>query len=464
MIAAIDPRISAAFPCVMVSTAMQGGCTCENASCLRLETGNVEIAALVAPRPLGLTAANDWTAEIETKGLPELQAHYALLGAPKNVQGKKLEFGHNYNARSRELMYGFFNNHFGLGITPEVLVEQDYIPLSYGEATVWSGDYAALRPELNEAQEIAVLRGLDARDMAQLATTTTITDRESLLEFRRVVGGWLEVVVGRGAPTAAEAAVLQPIVSAMSESAGVSGGAVRLSLPVLSQQSPSGSSGTATGIIEWTGEASGVVILVASGADTSQEQQLAAKRQELMSAGLAVVTLELLGAELAEAPVTTNREAACYTLGYNYSVFAHRVHDVLTCIAAVSGIAGPAGVHLMGCSHPAGAIVAAAGALCDAGTLSSIAVQTDGFRFGDITAVRDLNLLPGAVKYGDLPAILALCAPTPLTLSESTLPEVVAAAYTVEAGASTPRAQPEGETDLVDFWAAQWGAAEAANL
>jgi hypothetical protein len=67
MIAAIDPRVSAAFPCVMVSTAMQGGCTCENASCLRLETGNVEIAALVAPRPLGLTAANDWTAEIETK-------------------------------------------------------------------------------------------------------------------------------------------------------------------------------------------------------------------------------------------------------------------------------------------------------------------------------------------------------------------------------------------------------------
>ena len=42
------------------------------------------------------------------------------------------------------------------------------------------------------------------------------------------------------------------------------------------------------------------------------------------------------------------REAACYTLGYNYSLFAHRVHDVLTCIAAVAGIAGAAGVHLMG--------------------------------------------------------------------------------------------------------------------
>ncbi len=382
------------------------------------------------------------------------------------MQGKKLEFGHNYNARSRELMYGFFNKHFALGIAPEALVEQDYIPLSFDEATVWSGEYAALQPELNEAHELTVLRGLDARDMEQLAATTKITDRESLLEFRRVVGGWLEVVVGRGPPTAAEAAVLQPIVRAMIESAGVSGGAVRLSLPVLSQQSPSGSSGTANGTIEWTGpgEASGVVILVASGGNSLDDQQLATKRQELMTAGLAVVALELLGAELTEAPVTTDREAACYTLGYNYSVFAHRVHDVLTCIAAVAGIAGPAGVHLIGYSHPAGAIVAAAGALCEAGTLSSIAVQTDGFRFSDITAIRDVNLLPGAVKYGDLPALLALCAPTPLTISEPAVPEVVAAVYTVEEGASNPRAQPEGETDLVDFWAAQWGAAETPNL
>ena len=361
-------------------------------------------------------------------------------------------------------MYGFFNKHFALGIAPEALVEQDYIPLSFDEATVWSGEYAALQPELNEAQELTVLRGLDARDMQQLAATTNITDRGSLLEFRRVVGGWLEVVVGRGPPTADEAAVLQPIVSAMIESAGVSGGAVQLSLPVISHQSPSGNSGTANGTIEWTGEASGVVILVAPGANALGDQQLATKRQELMTAGLAVVVLELLGAELTEAPVNTDREAACYTLGYNYSVFAHRVHDVLTCIAAVAGIAGPAGVHLIGCSCPAGAIVAVAGALCEAGTLSSIAVQTDGFRFGDITAVRDVNLLPGAVKYGDLPAILALCAPTPLTISEPAVPEVVAAAYTVEEGASTPRAQPEGETDLVGFWAAQWALSETPNL
>ena len=39
-----------AFPAVMVSTAMQGGCSCENACYLRIGTGNVELAALIAPR------------------------------------------------------------------------------------------------------------------------------------------------------------------------------------------------------------------------------------------------------------------------------------------------------------------------------------------------------------------------------------------------------------------------------
>jgi hypothetical protein len=81
-----------------------------------------------------------------------------------------------------------------------------------------------MRPVLNEALELQVLQGLDAQNDEEIAAVIkTITDSGSLSDFRRVVGGWLEVVVGRGAPTAAEAAVLQPIVSAMVESAGVSG-------------------------------------------------------------------------------------------------------------------------------------------------------------------------------------------------------------------------------------------------
>src|SRR3954452_14349562 len=85
ILAAIDPRVKLSFPAVMVSTAMQGGCTCENASLLRVGTGNIEFAALFAAKPLGMTTANDWTKELSTKGFPDLQKLYGVVGSPSNV-------------------------------------------------------------------------------------------------------------------------------------------------------------------------------------------------------------------------------------------------------------------------------------------------------------------------------------------------------------------------------------------
>src|ERR1041384_8196451 len=96
LLAAIDPRVALSFPAVMVSTAMQGGCTCENASLLRVNTGNIEFAGLFAPKPQGMTTANDWTKEMSTKGFPELKQHYTMLGAPNNVMLQRGEhFPHN---------------------------------------------------------------------------------------------------------------------------------------------------------------------------------------------------------------------------------------------------------------------------------------------------------------------------------------------------------------------------------
>src|SRR5262249_5115197 len=112
ILGAIDDRPAVEFPAVMVSTAMQGGCICEDCSYLRMGTGNSELAGLFAPRPHGMSAANDWTKDIERDGLPQLKALYKLLGAPDHVMAKAyLQFGHNYNQVSRELMYNFFNKH-----------------------------------------------------------------------------------------------------------------------------------------------------------------------------------------------------------------------------------------------------------------------------------------------------------------------------------------------------------------
>jgi len=136
ILCAVDDRPAVAFPAVMVSTGMQGGCICENASCLRQGIGNVDIAGAFAPKPLAMTGANDWTREIETKGLPELKALYKLYGAEDRVTAKYLNFAHNYNQVSREMMYNWFNKHLDLGLTGPV-VEKPFVPVPPKELSVY---------------------------------------------------------------------------------------------------------------------------------------------------------------------------------------------------------------------------------------------------------------------------------------------------------------------------------------
>ncbi|MCZ6795657.1 MAG: hypothetical protein O7J95_18790, partial [Planctomycetota bacterium] len=129
ILCAIDGRPAVGFPAVMVSTGMQGGCVCENASHLRVATTNVEFAAMAAPRPYAMTGANDWTKEILTKGLPELKALYKLHGQEERVQAWcHTEFDHNYNQVSREHMYDWFNRHLELG-HPSPVNERPFRPV-----------------------------------------------------------------------------------------------------------------------------------------------------------------------------------------------------------------------------------------------------------------------------------------------------------------------------------------------
>ena len=51
---ALEERLSAAAPICMISLHMQGGCLCENAPLLRIDSTNVELARLFAPKPAAL--------------------------------------------------------------------------------------------------------------------------------------------------------------------------------------------------------------------------------------------------------------------------------------------------------------------------------------------------------------------------------------------------------------------------
>jgi len=114
---AVDDRIQFAAPANMVSFIMQGGSLCENAPNLRLGTNNVEIAAMLAPKPMLMTAASeDWTRHMMQEELPAVRAIYQLYGKADNVEAWFQDAPHNYNQANREAMYAFFGKHV-LGIS-----------------------------------------------------------------------------------------------------------------------------------------------------------------------------------------------------------------------------------------------------------------------------------------------------------------------------------------------------------
>ena len=426
LLCAIDSRPITAFPNGMVSTAMQGGCTCENCSLLRVGTGNVELAALFAPKPQAMTAADDWTVEMLTKGYPELQELYQMVGSKENVYCRDLRhFPHNYNYVSRATMYQWFNKHLGLGWEHPVL-ERDFPYLTQEEQSVWNEQHP--KPTGGDEYERALTKYLAETSDKQIASLVP-RDAQRLGEYRRVVGGALQTLIGRSlAPDAKIERTKQDKVDR---------GTYLLfediirdpqrgeELPVLTLYPTSDWNGRVVVWVDGRGKLS-----LFSGRDELREEV-----QQLIQSGTAVISGDLFQqgefwpSEAYQRVVDNPREAPAYTFGYNHSLFARRVHDIFSLIAYVSNYeTAPEQIQLVGVNG-GGPVVAAARALAG-DAIAKTVVDTKGFRFGQIRWYRHANFLPGIVKYGDLPALLALAAPHPLRIiGEEAVPEVTAAAY-----------------------------------
>jgi len=466
VLSAIDPRIAVAFPAVMVSTAMQGGCTCENAPYLRLGTGNVELAALIAPRPLGMTSADDWTKEFATKGFPDLQRHFAMLGAPDKVMLKPLtHFPHNYNYVSRAVMYGWLNTHLKLGL-PEPVIEPDFTPLTIAEASVWNAAHP--KPAGGEEYERTLLAAIAQDSDRQLAALTP-ADPPSLVTFRDVVGGAVDTIIGRriAADGVSAETVAEQARDGYRERRLLIRNTDREELPAIllvpRQRRPAGTPGRA--VVWVTGRGKGF-LFDAAGAPIDAVRRL-------LAAGVTVLGVDLLyqGEFLEEerAPVTARRvenprEFVGFTLGYNHPLFAQRVHDVLSAIAflrALDGADQVSGVDLIGVAG--GGQIAAAARAQAGDAVGSAAIDTEGFRFARVAALNDPSLLPGAVKYGDVPALLALGAPGRLWVAgehRGTL-SLVLAAYRAAGASQQLTIAPAGTQRPSDAAAAEWIAATA---
>lgn len=113
LLCAVDPRVKVSAPVNMISCSMQGGCICENAPLIRIFASNMEIGALMAPRPMILiSATGDWTWATPRIEFPAIRSIYELYMKAENVETVQFDADHNYNRDSREAMYRFFGKHF----------------------------------------------------------------------------------------------------------------------------------------------------------------------------------------------------------------------------------------------------------------------------------------------------------------------------------------------------------------
>jgi hypothetical protein len=410
LLCAVDPRPAVAFPAVMVSTNMQGDCECEAADLLRMGINNVAIAALFAPKPLAMSGARDWTIDIERKGLPELKQIYALYGRSDDVYAKCFrQFGHNYNRVSRELMYEWFNAHLSMGHKSPI-IEEDFWPIEPKDLSVFDAEHsrpsdAKSAPELR--QEMTAVAKKQFADLLP-------KDKAGLERYRRVVGTALRVMLDAGMPAIEMADIsttsrddLDGRVQLLKGITVRSDDHTQLPFATLRPKTFNGT------VVLWI-DGQGKSHLF--GSDRKPRPAV----RKLLDAGKGVISVDLfLTGEFLEPgkPLVlpkVNSKYAGHTYGYNRSVLANRVHDVLTAVGGLRKDEIVRKIELVGTGEAGPCVLIAAGLLRD--QVASVMADAHGLSFERIPPAGSATFLSGALKYGGLGGLAALAAPTKLSV------------------------------------------------
>lgn len=412
MLAAIDGRIAASFPVCMVSPGFQGGCLCENAAGLRINQGNVDIAAAIAPRPLGICCADDHTKPFQTHGDPEIRGLYVLLGHPEDYEAHfRLEFPHNYNEANRGYMYSFMNRYLHLGLS-EPILERGYSRLSESEATVWTLQHPRPTGE-NTGDEH------ERRLTAEWTQATKAEfDKLSQVERQRVIAQGVTTIVGR-LPTEVGPVKWDQVNLTDPADCLVTTGTLTVSkhgeqLPALFLHPKQ----------SWNRQT--IVWLTDTGKDAlfGGDDQPIAGVADLLRKGYAVVSVDLFGQGEFVGPgggqavksvrmVQAHWPAACFTYGYNAPLVVERVHDVMSVfefllhqqedrkanqirLVAIGRQVGPVGLiarFMLG------------------ERIQQAAIDSQGFDFNTVDRLDDPMMLPGILRYGGMDALWLLNRP-----------------------------------------------------
>ena len=393
---AIDDRIKVSFPNGMVSTSMQGGCYCENCNYLRIGTGNVELAAIFAPKPQGMTAANDWTKDMMNDGFPQLQELYQMYGAEANVMCRPLlHFPHNYNYVTRATMYPWMARYFHL---PDDAPRQetDYTALSDDEMTVWDETHPA-PIESGIEHERKVLKWWKSESDRAVAASTENHD-----EYRNLVGAAWKIIFDRTVPKLADLQITEPSTKPQQTS------------PEFSIVHPAWQ--TSTHVVDASpqpSKATGVTLIVGP-QDYQEATQLANRFSSTNNEPHRLLFLKpSLFQDIATGQqrlIDDKRTYSAFTFGYNRPRAVKRYQQILCAIAAFSRPGQP--LRLIASSNDA--FPAAAAASLHPNQIKHLFVES---KDNDTPLhYSDANFIPGSKKYLGLAGLLALRAPEPLTI------------------------------------------------
>ncbi len=114
-----EPRVRAIAPVVIVGL-NAGGCICEAGNPWTY-TNDVEVAAMIAPRPqLLVSVGHDFTRDFPAKGFPFVEHFYQLAGAGGAAASVHLaDEGHDYGPSKRKAVYEFFAQHLKMPLIAE---------------------------------------------------------------------------------------------------------------------------------------------------------------------------------------------------------------------------------------------------------------------------------------------------------------------------------------------------------
>jgi dienelactone hydrolase len=360
MLCAIDQRPKWSAPVNMISFIMQGGSPCENAPNLRVGANNVEIASLMAPRPmLMVSATGDWTKNTPAEEFPAVKRIYDLYGKGDQVETVQFNAPHNYHKESREAVYKFF--------AKQIL--NDPNAASYSEKPI--------RQE--KLQDMMVFHG---RALP-----------ENALNYEGVVEQWIRAAKRQNDTTKDPAEFRERLTLALGtywpskvEHEAVGDGLVL-----------SSGKGDRIPAIWIAGKGPATLVVHPDGAEAARKTEVA---QKLIREGRPVLLIDAFQTGSAVAPRDRSHR---YFLTFNRAEAAHRVQDVITAVAYLRQT-GQSDITLVGLNKAAVWATFAAAMMPEPVKLEA---DLGSFRGQDEDFVRDF-FVPGIQRAGGLDAALML--------------------------------------------------------